>query len=307
MIRARAPGKLMLMGEHAVMYGQPCLVTAIDAYLDVCIDQTHDGQIRIEAPQTDDDARFIREALRIGCHKLHIHHTGLLVQTTSQLTGYGLGASAASTVATLKALAERFGKNITDKQLFSLAYQAVLAVQKKGSGFDVAASVWGGTLCYQNQGEVIEQLTIPTALPLVVGFSGTKKETVPLIEAVAKKHEEYPDAVNRIMEAIGKLVVQAKHALLASDVVSFGKFMDFNHEYLRDLGVSSERLEAMIAKAKGARALGAKLSGAGAGDCMIALHPEGDAGKRAVAEAIEQAGGTVLQIASHAEGVHIVV
>lgn len=77
--------------------------------------------------------------------------------------------------------------------------------------------------------------------------------------------------------------------------------MDFNQEYLRDLGVSSEKLESLIAAAKGAGAWGAKLSGAGGGDCMIAVAPKEKRGQ--IEKAIEAAGGQVIHITPNAPGV----
>jgi mevalonate kinase len=271
MTKAYAPGKIMLMGEHAVVFGQPCLVAAIDKYLGVSLVPTNDNEIHIDAPECGGDTRFILSAIEAGCKEFHIDQKGIHIQTISQISQMGLGSSAAVVVAAIVALAHEYTKDISDKQLFDICYRVVLKVQKLGSGFDVAASVYGGVLYFQNQGKTIELIKTKEPLSIIVGFSGQKASTVSLIEMVAKKQKEYPQKVDRIMEAIGKLVHQAKPALIEGDYETFGKFMNFNHEYLRDLGVSNETLETMILKAKEHGAWGAKLSGAGGGDCMIAL------------------------------------
>jgi len=112
-----------------------------------------------------------------------------------------------------------------------------------------------------------------------------------------------PERVNRIYDAIAKLVEDAKLKMLEGDWERVGKLMDFNKEYLRDLGVSSEKLEALIAAAKNAGALGAKLSGAGGGDCMIAIAPENK--RVGVEEAITKVGGQVIHILPNAQGARI--
>ncbi len=131
-------------------------------------------------------------------------------------------------------------------------------------------------------------------MPLVIGYTGVKADTVTLMANVAEKMKAQPERVNRIYDAIAKLVEEAKSKMIEGDWERVGKLMDFNQEYLRDLGVSSEKLEALISAAKSAGAWGAKLSGAGGGDCMIALHPDGTSGKRRIEDAITKAGGQVI-------------
>ena len=124
-----------------------------------------------------------------------------------------------------------------------------------------------------------------------------------LIESVAAKHIAYPEKVERIFQGIAQLVREAKARMTDRDWERVGKLMDFNQEYLRDLGVSSEKLEALIEAAKNAGAWGAKLSGAGGGDCMIALAS--DEKHAAVCQAITQAGGIVMQARANARGVFV--
>ena len=300
MITVSAPGKLMLMGEHAVVYGYPCLVTAVDRRLTVSMEETADGMVTIDAPESN-NTRFVTEAITIGTAAWGINHHGLHLATKSELGNYGLGSSAGATVATLKALAVLFQKEVSNRELFELGRRVVVAVQGNGSGFDVAASVWGGTLYFADGGKTIQPIELEE-LPLLVAYSGVKADTVNLVAAVAQKRKQYPERVERVFESIGKLVLQAKEALMKQDWERFGKYMDFNQEYLRDLGVSTQKLESFISAAKHAGALGAKLSGAGGGDCVIALATKDK--KQETRNALEEVGGEVLELVPNAEGVH---
>ncbi len=301
MITVSAPGKLMLLGEHAVVYGYPCLVTAVNKRLTVTMEQTNDGKVVIDAPQSP-DTRFVEEAIKQGTAAWGIRHHGLRIATTSELGNYGLGSSAAATVATLKALAVLFQKDVSDRELFELGRQVVIAVQGNGSGFDVAAAVWGGAVYFAEGGNIIEPIEAED-LPLMIAYSGVKADTTSLIAAVAEKKKQYPERVERIFTGIGKLVEQGKDALISHNWERFGKFMDFNQEYLRDLGVSTQKLEDLIRAAKNAGAMGAKLSGAGGGDCVIVLASSVKC--QASRKAIEQAGGEVLEVMPNAQGVRV--
>lgn len=285
MIKVSAPGKLMLLGEHAVVYGYPCIVTAISQRLEVSVSQVDDIPM---------DRRFVDAAIRAwGDGKDYSF------SIKSAFSGkYGFGSSSAVTVATLKAMRP----TVENRVLFETAYKIILDVQGVGSGFDVAAAIYGGTFYFVTAGKVIEPLAIKE-LPLIVGYTGVKADTTTLIKQVAEKKEKYPERVDRIFRGIAKLVEEAKLRMLEGDWERVGKLMDFNQEYLRDLGVSSEKLEDMISGAKKAGAWGAKLSGAGAGDCMIALAPSDK--REAIQKAIAEAGGQVIDVLPNEEGVRV--
>ncbi len=294
----------MLLGEHAVVYGYPSLVTAADERLLVEAEAMSEDRIVIDAPESG-DTRFVDEAIRQARVTWQIPSGGYRIKTQSKFTGkYGFGSSAAVTTATIRALAALFQKEVTLRELFELSYQTVLAVQGVGSGFDVAASVYGGTLYFVGGGRIIEPISIPS-VPLIVGYTGVKSNSIELVRQVAEKRKKEPQKIERIFQAIAKLVDESRQRMLEGDWERVGKLMDFNQEYLRDLGVSSEKLEVMISAAKKAGAWGAKLSGAGGGDCMIALHPYGAQGKLAITKAIQDAGGEVVDVYANAPGVRV--
>ena len=201
-ITTSAPGKLLLMGDHAVVYGYPCIVTAIDERMFANVSLIEEKTLLLNASDVKitgykrplselgagdmpEGARFIEMAVK-NFHAAYPMNFGVTVTMKSEFSSqYGFGSSSASTVAVLKALSELFDRNLDDKQLFDLAYKTVLDIQGSGSGFDVAAAIWGGMLYFTGGGKMIEPLTIGE-IPLVVGYTGVKADTKTLIGTVAK-------------------------------------------------------------------------------------------------------------------------
>lgn len=315
---ASAPGKLMLFGEHAVVYGSPCIVTAVDQRVRVSVVGNGAGEIHVSSPNVGLD-EYHKSLERLGMddvpksmafvehlvkrvYEKHKLSEGIRIETESDFsTQFGFGSSAAVVAALAAALNEYFGLGMGKKELFQLAYQAVLDVQGVGSGFDVAASVYGGTLYYVTPGDIIENI-FDGDLPMVVGYTGIKADTPTLVRQVAelKRQEKWVDSV---FGDIKDLVNQAKTSFLENDFVRLGTLMQRNQQLLATLNVSSRELDKLIRVTQDAGAYGAKLSGAGGGDCMIALVPEEK--RRAVGEAIELAGGVWMQVKTGAAGVKL--
>lgn len=318
-ITVSAPGKLMLLGEHAVVYGRPCIVTAVNQRMRVIVKLTDEPVFQLNAPDvqienykkpmselgignTPKGVKFVEIAIKNFIEK-HPIQDGIKVTTASEFSSqFGLGSSSASTVCTIKALSEIAGINLDSKSIFNLAYKTVLDIQGKGSGFDVAAAIHGGTLYFIKGGQVIEPLKIDS-LPLIVGYSGIKADTVTLVNQVLEKAKKYPQVIEDIYSNIDKLVEQAKVAILGKDWISLGELMNFNEGYLSSLGVEGKKLADMIYGARDAGAYGAKLSGGGIGDCMIALASEDKT--QAVKDGIIAAGGQVIDVTANVEGVRI--
>ncbi len=319
-VTASAPGKLLLLGDHAVVYNHPCLVTAVDIRYEVSVCRQDGAVLEIETPELQrrneiyrvsihDAGREYRaetafvEAAVVQMLRQHGVKTGLRISTRGPARSFGLGSSSAVTVATLAALDRLFNLRLSQRELFTAGYQAVLDVQRLGSGFDVAAAVYGGTLYYVMGGMEIEQLAAAD-LPFVVGYSGAKVGTVNLVKAVAERRRQYPEIVDNLFTAAHAIVEQGRERLLEGDWRAFGDLMNMHQGLLEALGVSTGPLSALIYAARAAGADGAKLSGAGGGDCMFAAA-SGDS-RAAVMRAVESAGGELVTFALGAEGVRIV-
>ena len=211
-VEVSTPGKLMLFGEHAVVYGRPCIVTAVDRRMKVKVEPMKNQGIEIAAPdlgveklslgvqdlestEIPKGARFIVAALRNFSRRYGVS-SGIKVTTESEFSSeFGFGSSSAVTVGTIAALSWGVGENLSKEEMFRLAYQSVLDVQGVGSGFDIAAAVWGGTLSFIAGGREVVPLLAPR-LPLVVGYTGIKADTTVLVKDVARKLEVWPNLID---------------------------------------------------------------------------------------------------------------
>lgn len=327
-ITVSAPGKLMLFGEHSVVYGHPCIVTAVDQRLSLTIEiQKNQSGIQINAKDVDvenykksfDDlgtgeipkgVRFVETALLNFfekypkmLQKVQKENLGFFIQTQSDFKAtFGFGSSSASTVCVIKALSEIFGIGLSERELFDLSYKTVLDIQKSGSGFDVASAIYGGTIYFSGKDKQIETLNV-SELPLIVGYSGQKADTATLIAEVSVRYTEEKEVIDSLFLLTTQAVNRAKDALVKKDWETLGVLMNQNQEYLKSLGVSTEMLDKMIFSAVESGAYGAKLSGAGGGDCMIAISSPGK--QSHVCDSIENVGGEVIDVKTNAEGVRV--
>ena len=193
-----------------------------------------------------------------------------------------------------------FEINFNKRELFDMSYKVILSLQGVGSGFDIAAAVYGGTQYYVTGGKVIEPLHL-VKLPLVVGYSGVNADTSTYIRKVADTFKNKKEELKKIYISIAALVEEARTGLETGDFEKTGKCMTQNHTILQKLEVSIPQLDSMVEAANSAGAWGAKLSGAGGGDCMIALVP--DDSKDAVEKAIKKVGGEIIAVDTNANGV----
>ncbi len=290
-VTSTTPGKLMIFGEHAVVYGYPCIVTSINKHITVEVEKTKLESDIFHTPGVPDTS-FVRSALNLFREKYNTEDP-VSITTQSDLGNYGLGSSAAVTVALLKALAKLYDIRLSKKELFKLSYETILRVQKTASGFDVAACVFGGTILFDGKSKKVTKI-ISEKLPLLAVYSGRKASTVSMIDKVKYLKNKKPRFVEDLFKEIAKIVNQGKLAIQAGDWKVVGKLMNKNHQLLAKLGVTTPELDNLVMGLSQAGAFGSKLSGAGGGDCVIALVS--DDKKKNIEKEIIKKGAEIIDI-----------
>jgi mevalonate kinase len=279
---ARAWGKVILLGEHAVVYGVPAIAIGIDrgalAHCDSPEDEMLGGsgpcRLRVEGWEVsvseDEQAHDLARAFRalLDAHRQSGGSAnGLTVTARSDLPpGGGLGCSAALGVAIAKAISP--SASLERIQELAMAWERIF--HGSPSGVDAAVSSQGGCILFE-RGQGIEPVGIQGGLSLCIGSTGVASSTKTMVEAVARLRQRRPTVVEKTFEGITSLVRNARLAIEAGDKVGLGRLMDLNQMLLGGLFVSTEEIEHMCGLARGVGALGAKLTGAGGGGCVVAL------------------------------------
>jgi mevalonate kinase len=305
MITCSAPGKVYLFGEHAVVYGEPAIACAINLRVSTSVELESSGRIRIDALNRHRDCP--NEEVKYACCAAHVMRRffgidfGAKISIKSQLPPrQGLGSSAAVSVSAIKALAECLDIALNDEEVAKLGHQVESAVQGRASPADTYVSSTGGVvLIEQTQASHLSPLNIP----LIIGATGTERLTSDVIAAVAKIRERYPAPVEDVLSAIGNITRLGKQKLAEEDFVGLGELMNINHGLLESIGVSDKALSQLVYAARAAGALGAKITGAGRGGCIIAIANDGNIAE--ISRAVKKNDAQVLNAAFSDSGLHI--
>lgn len=309
MVTVSAPGKVILLGEHAVLYGEPCLSTAIDLRTEVQAVMRGET-FRVNSSRMDSwHHTYIKAAVEYLWKGDPIHF-----RTRSNiLSAGGIGSSAALTVATVGCFSQMKGEWDKDK-IAKESYDVEYMVQDGGSPNDTSASTYGsGIMLSGTQGEnllwginkdkrqwFIHHVDIPP-FNLVIGNTGIKSKTPIQIKKV-RRFVQHSGFSKDLITQIGGLVHQGVQALKDEDFTTFGKLMNMNQNILHTMGASTKELQQLINVSLKTGAYGAKLTGAGGGGSIIVLTDD----PHEVSKAIRNEGGISVIVKPSMEGVTIV-
>ncbi len=281
MSSASAPGKVILFGEHAVVYGQPALaVPVMQVQAQVFVEEGAGAGVWIEAMDIGLESELsalpakhpLAAVIRSVAHSLDVSCLPpLKIRIQSSIpAASGLGSGAAVSVALIRALAQALGQPLPDAQVNALAYEAEKLYHGTPSGIDNTVVTYARPV-YFIKGQPIETFQVRTPFTIVIGDTGVAASTREPVGDVRKLWQADPPRWERVFEAVGAIVRQARQAIEEGNVEALGPLMDANHARLQEMTVSSPELERLVRAARSAGALGAKLSGGGRGGNMLAL------------------------------------
>ncbi|MFI4955315.1 MAG: mevalonate kinase [Gammaproteobacteria bacterium] len=279
-IRASAPGSLMLAGEHAVLYGYPAIVCAVNQRLTVRLTPRQDDLFTISSPvlgeyqnslkniSVDPPFQFITSIIQHYIKKISMGFDLKIHSDFSHKIGFG--SSAAVTVATIAVFSKWLNLPLSAEEIFHLGYQMIKQVQQVGSGADVAACVFGGVGFYISSPFVYRSLQhFP---PLSVVYTGSKEPTPKVVEKVLQFKNQNPDKFNQLFQQIGECTQAMGAAIDQAKWFELGVLFNQHYALQQALGVSNEHIDHLIQQLKlSPQILGAKISGSGLGDCIIGV------------------------------------
>jgi mevalonate kinase len=265
-------GKVILVGEHAVVYGHAALAVGISTGISV---EARTGTGRLQVPawkleaSTGDDTPVGRAlAAIVG----RMEAPGLDFLADAQIPSRaGLGSSAALAVAVARAAAQATGRASATDTIDAAIAEAEAIFHGDPSGIDAAAAKSGAAGTFTRAGGW-RPVAVLQAMTLCIGLSGRPRDTAAQVAAVRRLRERLP-AAGDVLALLGRLADDASSALGKGDVDGLGRILDAAHGLLAALRLSSPELEALVHGARAAGAVGAKLTGAGGGGAVIALAP----------------------------------
>lgn len=276
-----APGKVILFGEHFIVYGGKAIVCSINKRITVETELTNSDKIEVRSdlgeyiasktePIQKINATF-RPVIYIAQKILNRFspQSGLKISIKSEIpAGIGLGSSSACCVAATSSISGLFA-NLTKEEILGLALEAEKTVFEDASGADSTVCTYGGILEYAKNGGIKKFDFVPS-FQLVIADSKTTHSTSHVVSRVRKFKEDNDEIFSTLCDNESVLIEESIKALKENNLDMLGKKMSQNQTYLQKIGVSNEKLDSMLNSVKNV-AYGAKLTGAGDGGCIVVL------------------------------------
>jgi len=299
-------GKTILFGEHFVVHGVPGIASAVDSAADAEVKKAVKG---INVTDERSGAKGYAEKKKLQqlesiermfkAMDMDPKKVAIDIWLGGNLPGFsGLGASAASSVAIARAIAEEFDLDLSDERINDIAYEAEKAYAGNPSGIDNTAATFGGLIWFKKNvgggSNTIEQLSMREPVEIVIGNTGIVANTKAMVAGVGERKKQNPEKYGAIFRQAENLAHKGRKALEEFDLRKVGELMNENHRLLQEIEVSCKELDYLVGLAREQGAFGAKMTGGGGGGCMVALTPGKDL-QEAVAAAMENEGFKVLR------------
>lgn len=286
--KASAPGKIILFGEHFVVYGGKAILCAINKRITVSATKTKENTISIRSNVGD-----LITTPRIPINKVNSplkpfyfiankmiekynQNTGIEILIRSEIPlGVGLGSSSACCVAGAAAISRLFAKT-SKKEILELAIEAEKTIFQNTSGADCTVCTFGGIMEYDKNG--FSEIKLEPNFHLVIANSKIEHSTEKMVSIVKQFKEKNEDEFSKLCKKESNLINKVLILLKNNDLTELGKSMTKNQKHLEAIGVSNEKLRSMIELSQ-KLSFGAKITGAGGGGCIIVLTNESNVKK----------------------------
>jgi len=259
-----AAGKVILLGEHGVVYGKHALALPIPDAVNVTVARS--GDLSHDLPD---------EFVNLLLDELGIDDRNWCISVESRLPfGKGLGSSAAIAVAIVRAFDKALGLGLDDERINAVAFESEKLAHGTPSGVDNTLSTFAKPMLFRNDGALqIDSLDIRLSPPLVIAWGDETGRTSEQVAGVRERHERFPGQFDALFDEMDRLSRQGAQLLQAARWEELGALMNICHGLLNAIGVSTPSLERMVSLARQSGAVGAKLTGAGGGGSIVALCP----------------------------------
>jgi len=298
-------GKIILLGEHSVVYGRHAIAVPAPVNIRTKVQDTED-EILLMIPSWGVEYRLDKNPKKrqsfekpagLILDQMGLSKKGMKIEVFSDIPrGMGLGGSAAIAVSIIKALNNHFKLALNQDEINQMALESEKIAHGNPSGIDNTMATYGHPLIFRNgDNPLIEPLNINETFSILVGFSSTEGLTAKTVGIVRDLWKKNPGVYEKIFDEIDSLALQSIQAIQNNDFELLGQLMNINHGLLNTLQVSTPELERLIMIARESGALGAKLTGGGGGGAVIALCKDIDITK----SAIESEGYETLVVEIH--------
>ena len=285
-VKVKAPGKTILFGEHAVVYGYPAIAMAISVNSECIITETDHQKVSIRLK--DYDATYegdnlstltskvpsknsqILTCLELFEDQYEIEFRNVEISLSSKLfPSAGLGSSASIAVSLAQAINSFYELELSKAEINEFAYAQEKIVHGSPSGIDNNICTYGNAIYFQEGN--FDFIGVPEDLILLVSYTDIEHNTKEAINRIKHLKEEQPEKTEEYLERIGVITEKAKKELDNGNIQKIGDLMNRNNKYLTKLRVSNQAIEEIVKISREHGAWGAKLTGAGLGGCVISL------------------------------------